>query len=260
MFGAITFIPLFFQGVLGASPTSSGNFMIPLMVGVLTGSFLSGQLLSRAGGHYKILGLAGTAVMCLGVFLFSRMTVDTAYSTVVIFMVITGLGLGTTMPVFTIGVQNAVSFQEIGTATSAATFFRSIGGSVGLAILGSVMNNRFAAGLVNQMPATVTAAVPPDALSSLANSPQALVSPDAQAQLQTMFTQASGGNASLFAQFLGGVREALASSISDVFLIGLAISLLGLIACFFLKEIPLKRQAPVMKAVQDKRAADKPAQ
>jgi EmrB/QacA subfamily drug resistance transporter len=258
MFGAITFIPLFFQGILGASPTASGNLMIPMIAGVLVGNLLAGQLMSRGGGHYKILGISGTAAVCVGLFLFSRMTVNTSFPSVTGFMVITGMGLGATMPVFTVGVQNAVPLQEVGTATSAATFFRSIGGSVGLAILGSVMNNRFAAGLVSLMPDPVKEAVPPETLASLSNNPQALVSPDAQAQLRTMFNQASGGDASLFELFLGGVRQALAASLSEVFLIGLVIVLIGLVACFFLREIPLKKSTPVMEPVSEKRPADKP--
>jgi len=248
MFGAIIFIPLFFQGILGASATTSGNFLIPMMMGIITGAFVSGQLLSRAGGHYKILGIVGIAVMCTGMFLLSTMNVDTKYSTAVIFMVITGLGLGTTFPVFTIGVQNSVPANRLGVATSATTFFRSIGGSVGLAILGSVMSNRFAAGLLSKMPDSVKDVVPPETLSSLANNPQALVSPDAQAQLREMFSQA--GDPSLFGQFLGGMRQALSSAISEVFFIGMAIAFLGLIATLFIKEIPLRKRNEMVNREQ----------
>jgi hypothetical protein len=217
-----------------------------MMMGIFR-AFISGQLLSRAGGHYKILGIVGIAVMCVGMFFLSRMNVETKYSTAVVFMIVTGLGLGTSMPVFTIGVQNAVPINQLGVATSATTFFRSIGGSVGLAILGSVMSNRFAAGLLSKMPDAVKASIPPEALSSLANNPQALVSPDAQTQLREMFNQASSGDPSLFAQFLDGLRQALASAISEVFVIGLAIVFMGLIATFFLKEIPLRKKNEIAK-------------
>jgi len=252
MFGAIVFIPLYFQGVLGASPTSSGNFMIPMMMGVMGGSLLAGQLLSRAGGHYKIIGITGIAIMCIGIFLFSRMNVDTTYGTVIGFMVITGLGLGTTMPSFTIAVQNAVPYKQMGAATSATAFFRSIGGSVGLAILGSVMTNRFTAELINKIPDSIKASLPSEALTSLTRNPQALVSPEAQAQLRELFNHMSTGGATLD-QLLRGLREALASSISGVFTIGLILVIIGLIACFFLKEIPLRKQNITENLKEDNR-------
>jgi hypothetical protein len=212
--------------------------MIPMMVGDLTGSLTCGQLMARAGGHYRVLGIVGTAIMAVGLFLLSRMGVGTQYSTSVVFMVITGIGLGTTMPVFTIAVQNAVSQNMLGVATSASSFFRSIGGSIGLAILGSVMSNRFSFYLMGQMPASLVAAVPPAQLSALANNPQALVSPEAQAGLKQTVDQL--GQPGLFDQVLAGIRHALASSISEVFLIGAVIVGVGLIATFFLKEIPLR--------------------
>jgi EmrB/QacA subfamily drug resistance transporter len=257
MFGSITFIPLFFQGILGASAVQSGNLLIPMMLGVLTGSIIGGQLLSRAGGHYKILSGVGIAIMSVGIFLLSRMTVNTSYSTAVLYMVITGLGLGPTMPVFTIAVQNAVSQTMLGVATSATAFFRSIGGSVGLAILGSIMANRFAAELASNIPDAVKTAVPPGQLSSLANNPQALVSPDAQAGLQQMFNQM--GDPSLFSQFIDGLRHALSLALSDVFLVALIIALLALIVTFFLKEIPLRKSNIAISKVQEGEPAGKRA-
>jgi EmrB/QacA subfamily drug resistance transporter len=239
MFGSITFIPLFFQGILGATATQSGNLLIPMMLGVLTGSITGGQLLSRAGGHYRVLGAVGIAIMSVGIFLLSRMTVSTSYSTAVSYIVITGAGLGTTMPVFTIAVQNAVAQSMLGVATSATAFFRSIGGSVGLAILGSIMANRFSAELVNKIPDAVKNAVPSGQLSSLANNPQALVSPEAQANIQQMFSQM--GDPSLYSQFIDGLRHALSSALSNVFLVALIIGILALIVTLFLKEIPLRK-------------------
>jgi predicted MFS family arabinose efflux permease len=106
MFGSIVFISLFFQGVLGATATSSGNFVTPMMLGVVFGSFISGQLLSRAGGRYRIQGAFGVAIMAVGMWLLSTMTVATTNGTAVRNMVITGFGLGTTMPLYTIAVQN----------------------------------------------------------------------------------------------------------------------------------------------------------
>jgi EmrB/QacA subfamily drug resistance transporter len=239
MFGGIIFIPLFFQGILGASATQSGNFLIPMMMGVIFGSAISGQLLSRSGGHYRIQGIIGTGLMAVGIFLLSRMTVDTSYSTVVIYTIVTGLGLGITMPVFTIAVQNAVPHSQLGVATSATAFFRSIGGSVGLAVLGSVMNNKFAAQLVSNIPSQTINLFPADQLAAFAKNPQALINPAAQDQLKAQLTQLGGPG--LYDQIMQGARHALSSAMSEAFFIGTFIVLAGLAVSFFLKEIPLRK-------------------
>ena len=147
MFGSIIFIPLFFQGVLGASATSSGSFMTPMMMSMVVAATLSGQALSRLGGHYRLQGLIGIGIMTGGMVLISRMTADTSFGQAVASIMLTGLGLGMTFPSFTIAVQNAAPMGQLGAVTSATQFYRSIGGALGLAVLGSFMANRFAAGL-----------------------------------------------------------------------------------------------------------------
>ncbi len=240
MFGGITFIPLFLQGVQGASAIQSGNFLIPMTGGIIVGSLTSGQILSRAGGHYRIQGIIGTALMCVGLGLLSTINANTPYSTLIGYMVVVGIGLGITFPLYTIAVQNAVPYNMMGVATSSTSFFRSIGGSVGLAILGSVMNNRFASELMSKIPDTVKSAVPPDQLASIAN-PQNLINPQTQAGLQSTFNQMGPQGLTLLNQIETGVKAALASSIADVFMISLFIVGVALIANFFLKEIPLRK-------------------
>jgi EmrB/QacA subfamily drug resistance transporter len=242
MFGGIVFIPLFFQGVLGSTATISGSFLAPMMLGMVLGSFVSGQLLSRAGGHYRLLGAIGVGIMAVGMALLSRMTVETSYMRAVVNMVVTGLGLGTTMPCFIIAVQNAVPFHVMGVATSSTAFFRSIGGTVGLAIFGSVMNNRFAAELINGLPAALKAALPPEQLASLANNPQVLVSAEAQTQLKAILEQLGPQGTVLFEQTLAVLRQALASALSQVFLLALLILIAAFIVNLFIKEIPLQKQ------------------
>jgi EmrB/QacA subfamily drug resistance transporter len=242
MFGGIVFIPLFFQGVLGASATTSGSFLTPMMLGNVVGSFVSGQLLSRAGGHYKLQGVVGIGMMMIGIFLLSRMTAETTYATAVINIIITGIGLGITMPLYTIAVQNAVPYNVLGVATSSTAFFRSIGGSVGLAVLGSVMNNRFALELVNKLPDTVKSMIPAEQLDALAKNPQALMNPDAQAQLQGLFSQTGAQASELLTQVLQALREALGSALSYVFLFALFFVFVAFLINFFIKEIPLQKQ------------------
>jgi EmrB/QacA subfamily drug resistance transporter len=251
MFGSITFVPLFFQGVLGATATASGSFLTPMMLGTVAGSFISGQLLSRAGGHYRIQGAIGTAVMGVGIALLSQMTAATSYVSAVVNIIITGIGLGITMPLYTIAVQNAVPYNILGVATSSTAFFRSIGGSVGLAIFGSVMNNRFASELTNRLPSAIKAVIPPEQLSALAHNPQALMSPEAQIQLQRILEQTGSQGDALFQQVLQALRQSLDSALSQVFLFGLFAVALAFLINFFIKEIPLRRQH-TMEAVPNK--------
>ena len=240
MFGSITFIPLFFQGVLGASATASGSFITPMMLGLVMGSFVSGQVLSRAGGHYRLQGAVGVAVMALGMALLSRMNPDTTSATAITNMVVTGFGLGVTMPLYMIAVQNAVPYKILGVATSTTAFFRSVGGSVGLAVFGSVMNNRFAAELMARLPEAVKTAVPAAQLDSLVHNPEALMSPQAQAQLQEMVGSMGQQGAAMLEQVMAALRQALSSAISQVFLYALVAVALAFIVNFFIREIPLR--------------------
>ena len=118
MFGAIVFIPLYFQGVLGASATSSGSFLTPMMLGIVFGAATSGQALSRLGSRYRLQGLLGIGLMAAGLYLVSTMTTETTFGTAVIYIVIMGVGLGVTFPVFTLAVQNSVPHRLLGVATS----------------------------------------------------------------------------------------------------------------------------------------------
>jgi EmrB/QacA subfamily drug resistance transporter len=241
MFGSIVFIPLFFQGVLGATATSSGNFVTPMMLGVVFGSAISGQVLSRAGGHYRLQGAIGLAIMAFGMWLLSQMTMDTSNGTAVRNMVITGFGLGITMPLYMLAIQNAVPYKMLGVATSTSAFFRSIGGSVGLAVFGSVMNNRFAAELGAKLPSTIKSMIPPQQLDTLMHNPQALMSPEAQEQLRGIIGQMGDKGAAILQQVLQALRESLSLSISHVFLYSFIAMVLAFIINLFLKEIPLRQ-------------------
>ncbi len=140
MFGALTYLPAFFQVVRGVSPTFSGVQLLPLMVGLLVVSIGSGQLISRTG-KYRFWPIAGAAVMTLGLYLLSLMDVGTSSLLDSLYMLVLGMGIGGVMQVLVIIVQNAVPHSELGVATSGATFFRSIGGSFGTAIFGAIFAN-----------------------------------------------------------------------------------------------------------------------
>ena len=241
MFSAIIFVPLYFQGVLGTTATTSGTFLTPMMLGVVVGAIISGQLLSRAGGHYRIQGMAGMIVMATGLFLLTRMTVDIAYWRAVMNIVTTGLGLGLTMPVYLIAVQNAVPYSVLGVATSTNTFFRTVGGAFGLAIVGSVMNSSYLSKFTDSLPSLVAAGVLPEQLNAIADNPQALINPEVQAQLQSMFARLGEQGPALFNDLVSTLRGALNSALSDVFLVSFAVIIVALIVSFFLKESPMRK-------------------
>jgi EmrB/QacA subfamily drug resistance transporter len=141
LFGALTYLPLFQQIVRGDSPTESGLQLVPVMAGVLTASIASGQIITRTG-RYKAWPIAGTAVAGIGMLALSTMDEHTSVARGAVELLVFGLGLGMTMQVLILAVQNAVPYEQLGVATSGATLFRSIGGSIGTAILGTVFTNR----------------------------------------------------------------------------------------------------------------------
>jgi EmrB/QacA subfamily drug resistance transporter len=158
LFGSVTYLPLFLQVVNGASPTGSGLQILPLMAGLLITSIGSGQIISNTG-RYKPFPIAGTAVMVVGLVLLSTMNAQTGRLTASAFMFVLGLGLGMVMQVLVLAVQNAVDYQDLGVATSGATLFRSIGGAVGTAVLGSIFSNRLRSELSSTLPAAARHAV-----------------------------------------------------------------------------------------------------
>ncbi len=236
MYGAILYIPLFVQDVLGKSATDSGVILEPMMVGLIVVSIASGQLLSRTG-RYKVLAIVGTAVIGLGMYLLSTMSVRTGNDALVRDMVVLGLGLGTSMALYTIIVQNAFPVDRLGVVTSSLAFFRSIGGAVGAALLGSVMTNRF----TDQLQAglrTLPSAVQGH-MGSLTQSAQELMNATNAQIAQALSPYGPAGMA--IATKLEAIRAAaIADGISEVFVIGDGLTAIAVVAAFFLREIPLR--------------------
>ena len=150
LFGSVTYLPLFLQVVNGASPTGSGLQLLPLMAGLITTSIVSGQLITRTG-RYKPYPIIGTALMVTGLLLLSGMSASTSATTASLEMFVLGLGLGSVMQVLVLAVQNAVGYEDLGVATSGATLFRSVGGTIGTAILGSIFSSRLSSELAGAL-------------------------------------------------------------------------------------------------------------
>ncbi len=219
MFGAIIYIPLYLQTVHAATPTSSGLQLLPLVGGMLVTFTISGRLVTK-WGRYKIFPIIGTALMTLGLFLFSLLTPTTPLAISSVYMVVLGLGIGCVMQVLVVAVQNAVPQSQLGTATSSSTFFRSIGGAFGVAVFGAIFNNRLAANLPKYLPPAALHAVHG---SNVSASPKQL---DA-----------------LPPAIHHGYVLAFNDSLHVVFLIGAPVALLAFALTWLLKELPLRDRA-----------------
>ena len=238
MFGAITFIPLYIQGVLGETPTNSGAVQTPMMLGFMASSIIGGQLMSRTG-RYKVIAVTSLAVTGFGMFLLSRMDAGGSGGLVIRNMIVVGLGMGSLMSLFTIVVQNAFPTSQMGAVTSSLQFFRSSGGTIGVAILGSAMINRFSREFSQGLSAQVRATVPPDKLESLQN-PQILLSPETAARISEGFAAMGPQGQAVLQQVMVGMREALVLAIQEVYFIGLLLVIVAFVTSLFLKEIPLR--------------------
>ena len=189
LFGSVTYLPLFLQVVNGASPTGSGLQILPLMGGLLITSIGSGQIISRTG-RYKPFPIIGTAVMVVGLGLLSTMTARTGRLEASAFMFVLGLGLGLVMQVLVLAVQNAVDYSDLGVATSGATLFRAIGGSVGTAVLGSIFSNRLSSELSASLPASARGSLGSGGSVNLDTAKLAKLPPAIHTTYTTAFTNA----------------------------------------------------------------------
>ena len=242
MFGAIFFIPLLFQGVLGASPTASGSFLTPMMLGIVFGAASSGQILARTGGHYRLQGIVGVSIMASGMFLLSRVSADTTQAYALIAAVIMGFGLGTSFPLFTIAVQNGVPQQYLGVATSSTQFFRSVGGSIGLALFGSYMVRQFKDGMQDNLPTEAFETVPPQLLNQITSNPNALLNSEGSESLLNAFSASGESGVALGDQVFGAIRESLAGAIGDVFFLAFIFVVIAVLATTLIREVPLRKR------------------
>jgi EmrB/QacA subfamily drug resistance transporter len=238
MFGATLFIPLFVQSVLGSSATDSGKVLMPLTLSLLLTATAAGQGISRIG-RYRPFAIAGTVVGTVGMFLLVGMDASTSYFVLARNVVIVGIGLGAAMPVFNLAVQNAVDVRVVGSATSMVQFVRSIAGTLGIAVLGSVLSNGFPTAFRQALPADVSSKISPSALDNISEAQLNMVSAGAR-QLETILAH-FGLNSSAIANAVGdAARTALAASLHHVFEIAAGIMVCATILALFLREIPLR--------------------
>ena len=227
MFGAIFFIPVYAQGVIGVDVTNSGAVLIPLTASMIVVSIVVGRLITRTG-RYKGFMLVGLLVMMAGYFLLTRLGYGSTQTDLTLDMIVVGLGLGAVLQTYTLVVQNATSREDLGVATSTTQLSRSLGATVGTAVFGTIMTNGMRTEIPKHLP------------------PQALNGPQAQ-----KLAGGGGVGAVLDPKTLGqlpeavatGIREGLAAAMHPLFVAGLPIIALAFVATLFIKELPLRTKA-----------------
>jgi DNA-binding MarR family transcriptional regulator len=217
MFGALSYLPLFLQVVHGVSPTISGVYLLPMVLGLLITSIGSGQIIARTG-RYKVFPIVGTAVMAVALYLLSTLDETTPTWVMNLYFFILGFSLGLVIQVLVIAVQNSVSYADLGAATSGATFFRTIGGAFGVSVFGAIFSNQ----LARQLTAALAGRKLPPGFSP--------------ATVQ--------GNSSVLKTLPAALRQAILHAYSlalhPVFLTAVPIAGVAFILAWFLREVPLR--------------------
>jgi EmrB/QacA subfamily drug resistance transporter len=224
MFGVITFLPQYMQIVRGDSATASGLLTLPLLVGLLTTSIISGRLTSRLG-RYRFLVIFGTAVMPFGLLLLARISHTSSYTVLALGMLVFGIGLGSFMQVLTLAVQNGVERKYLGVGTSSVTFFRSMGGAIGASVFGALLTARLEVNLPKQIP------------GFKGNVKNIVASPDAVKALP--------------AAVQNGLHIAYSDSLSTVFLVAIPVLVVAFVISLFLKDVKLRTDGPAPASALD---------
>ncbi|MGE3177049.1 MAG: MDR family MFS transporter, partial [Vicinamibacterales bacterium] len=214
MFGVIIYLPLFMQGVLGVTPTQSGNLLTPMMIGAVCGSIASGQLIARTG-RYKGAAIAGSIMVAAAMIGFANMQEDTSLQYLVATMIVAGLGMGLLQPVYTVAVQNVAPREQMGAATASTVFFRSIGSTVGVAVFGTLMLGRYARVFSARLPE----GVPADALPFFSNP---LMLAEARPNVEAILSRTADAPGLAQALF-SNVRVALTAGLHGIFVWSAAI-------------------------------------
>ncbi|MBV9744498.1 MAG: MFS transporter [Acidobacteriia bacterium] len=232
MFGVIYYFPLFMQGVLGVSATRSGNLLTPMMLGSVAGSMVSGQMNLRLA-RYKPAAVIGSITVAIGMILFALMDASTTPLAVLIAMIVTGVGMGLLMPVYTVAVQNSAPARHMGAATASTTFFRSIGSTMGVAVFGSVLLTNYHRDFAKGIPA----GIPARDLAAFSNP---LLLAQLRPQLEATFARYADGP-TILRNLFANVRTALLHGLQLIFLVSAVIMCAAVVLNILLKDVKLRR-------------------
>jgi EmrB/QacA subfamily drug resistance transporter len=263
MFGGLAMLPLYLQIVKGKTPTMAGLLLLPLVLGIMSGSITSGQVIARTG-RYRVFPIVGATLLMIGLFLMSRITADTSMWVIDGYALVFGLGLGFNMQTLVLAIQNAVPPQDMGVATASATFFRQMGGTLGTAVFLSVLFN----GLQDKIAAAFKAIAPTPSFQSALHDPAVLSNPANAAVLKMIKSggAAAGGGTNPLndSSFINHIDPRLArpflvgfsDSIDRVFLLGSMVLLVAWIVVWFLPEEKLRSMSGIQARHHDKKAAE----
>ncbi|MBJ8345996.1 MDR family MFS transporter [Antrihabitans sp. YC2-6] len=250
MFGGITLVPQYLQVVRGASPTAAGLQMLPLVLGLMLGSVVSGQIISKTG-RYRVFPVIGAAMLTIGLFLLHFITADSPLWVAMFYMLVTGFGLGNLMQPLTLALQNALPPKDMGVSTAAATFFRQIGGTLGVAVFLSILFQKVTPNISNELKAAASDPAFVDALSHPANPADAKL---AQAAHDSAVAGSVLNDSSIIQQLSPVLaypfKVGFAESMSVVFLSATAVALVALVLVMFWKEVPLRTAGGIQAAAE----------
>ena len=241
-FGAVIFLPRWFQSVAGASATESGYNLLPLLAALIFSAIVSGQIVARVG-RYKVLMFGSLLLLAAGLFMLTNLRADTDRRTLWLWMIIAGLGIGPSFAVFTLIVQNAVESSCVGVATASLTFFQQIGGTIGLTIAGTV----FAGRMVTEVPAQLAnAGVPPQVVAQFSGGSAGAIDVTGtgdlgQHILASLPAQAQASIAPLIPNIVDGIHQAFSIALASTFWVGIIGALVGAAAVAFLVEAPMRQ-------------------
>jgi EmrB/QacA subfamily drug resistance transporter len=237
MFGVVSYLPTFLQTVIGMSATNSGTTLIPLMVGMMGTSIAGGFIMKRTG--YKVLMIAGPIISAIGMFLLSTLGAGSSQINAIADLIVIGAGMGLVMSNYTVAAQNMMRKSDIGAATSTLTLFRGLGATIGVSLLGAIVNNQMIAQLNQNLPAGAAALLPTTDATNLG---QLLLTP----------------HATIPAPIIDAIRLSLGNSLTFMFTIGAAIVLVGVVVGLIIKDVPLKTAEEYHE--QSTISEDKPSQ
>ncbi|WP_258728118.1 MDR family MFS transporter [Bacillus atrophaeus] len=240
MFGAVTFVPFFMQGIVGVSASESGTIMTPMMVSMIITSIIGGQLVYKVGIKPQI--ITGMVIMAGGFLLLTTLDLDTSKLVATSYMAIIGLGMGLVMPILTLALQESFSKEELGVVTSSSQFFRSIGGTFGITVLGAVMNARSGTLLTDKLVPYLNSL--PAQASSFADQFKGMIDKDAQGLLQSLFSPEAVKQipAAFSSHIVPILKTSLMDSLHSVFYAGLAFIVIGAVLTLFVKPIKLSNK------------------
>lgn len=242
MFGSVMFIPYFIQGVLGFTATHSSYITMTMTLSLVLASSIGGMLITKTG-KYKLQAVIGLMLTTVGMYLFTTMDSNTSQYAIVLFLCTVGFGLGIGMTVFTLTIQNSVEQSYLGVATASAQLFRSIGGTVGVALMGTVLNQR----MTNKMEELAgdsqgLSNIPPEMAQNfdVLKNPQILLDHEKLEEIKGMLPPQMQ---EVFTNLFHVLQDAMTYALSGVFFIGMVIMIIAVVLTFFLKEIPLRGAA-----------------